>query len=626
MATPLDPGAAELAALLHLADEPFGASTATLARAIPDAEAVLSALRTGGAWRTEDLLPPFVIESRGRWVVSTSGAELLGRLGGLARELDGSRALPGAAVAAALYDGRPVVGAWLASSIDGLRLPLGAAEVVLGEGMTHHVLVAGQPGSGKTNLIHALATGLCRAYPPEELRISMVDLKAGVGLLPYATHSLPHARVVGIDGDPEFARSILADAVQEMQRRGTLFRKAGTAEFADYRRATGEALPRWLVVVDEYQELFRGDGAEERDALRLIDTLVRQGRGFGIHLLLASQTAVGANSLPASTRDQFGVRIALQCSAAQGRALLGDTNHGAEMCDRPGLACVNTRNGDPTGNVHVQVPYVDPAALAAAIRTLRTHAEPEWPAPRCFDGGAPPAWPGGAPDAPRLGEAVLWHEDALVELRTEDGQALLVVEPDADVQRAVLLAPLAAWVRGTGVDAPAKAVVVAGGDDGPRWQAAAEELGIAEAVEVVGRRHAEASIETAEARIAEGATGAPHVLVLAGLGGLRTVRADALDGNPANDRLVRLLREGPENGVHLAVGVDSVSALQRVFSRRQIEGFGYRAAGPLPDNDAVQLFDRIPSFPRPGRMVLYDDRQPGKLVRFRAFAGVGEPA
>ncbi|MFM7322628.1 MAG: FtsK/SpoIIIE domain-containing protein [Armatimonadota bacterium] len=616
--------AGDLAVLLHLARTPFGASRQALASAIPGAERALAALHHGGTeWATDTLLPPFVREHRGRWVLADSGTALLGRLGALAREVDPGRTLPGNRAVDALYTGAVCANTWTASAVEGLALPLGGTgeTVRLGTGMTHHVLVAGQPGSGKTNLIHAVVSGLCEAYPPEELQLSLVDLKAGVGLLPYATHALPHARVVGVDGDPEFARSILDDAAKEIERRGTLFRRAGTAEYVDYRRATGETLPRWLVVVDEYQELFRGDGTEEREAHRLLDVLVRQGRGFGIHLLLASQTAVGGNALPSSTRDQFGVRIALQCSQAQGRALLGDSNNGAEQCDRPGKACVNTRNGDPAGNAYVQLPYVDPKDLAARIRSLRTHAEPGWPEPRCFDGGAPPPWPGGIPKVARLGESVLWHEDAVVELKAEEGASLLVVDADATVQRALVLAPLATWVQGDG----ATATVVVGGDDGAAWSSAIAALGIGDRVAVRGRGDAEAAVADA-ARRAESRAEGSQVLVLAGLGGLRSLRSDSLDGNPVNDRLGDLLRDGPENGVHLVVAVDSMAALMRVFSRRQLGAFGYRAAGPLPDNDAVALFERIPSFSRPGRMVLYDDRRPGTLIRFRPYAGVGETA
>ena len=57
--------------------------------------------------------------------------------------------------------------------------------------------------------------------------------------------------------------------------------------------------------------------AEDRVASRaslLLDRLIRQGRAFGIHVMLGSQTLGGAYSLARSTLGQMAVRIALQCS------------------------------------------------------------------------------------------------------------------------------------------------------------------------------------------------------------------------------------------------------------------------------------------------------------------------
>ena len=75
-------------------------------------------------------------------------------------------------------------------------------------------------------------------------------------------------------------------------------------------------MPRMLLIVDEFQEFFVEDDALAANANLLLDRLVRQGRAFGIHVLLGSQTLGGAYSLARSTLGQVGVRIALQCSEA----------------------------------------------------------------------------------------------------------------------------------------------------------------------------------------------------------------------------------------------------------------------------------------------------------------------
>ena len=52
-------------------------------------------------------------------------------------------------------------------------------------------------------------------------------------------------------------------------------------------------MPRTLLVIDEFQELFVDDDKVSQDASLLLDRLVRQGRAFGMHVLLGSQTLGG---------------------------------------------------------------------------------------------------------------------------------------------------------------------------------------------------------------------------------------------------------------------------------------------------------------------------------------------
>ena len=52
-------------------------------------------------------------------------------------------------------------------------------------------------------------------------------------------------------------------------------------------------MPRVLLVIDEFQELFVADDKLAQDASLLLDRLVRQGRAFGVHVLLGSQTLGG---------------------------------------------------------------------------------------------------------------------------------------------------------------------------------------------------------------------------------------------------------------------------------------------------------------------------------------------
>ena len=81
----------------------------------------------------------------------------------------------------------------------------------------------------------------------------------------------------------------MAEGVQA--ERGDLFRQHGVQDIAAFRNACPEIrMPRILFMVDEFQEFFVEDDRYSQTAALLLDRLVRQGRAFGIHVLLGSQT------------------------------------------------------------------------------------------------------------------------------------------------------------------------------------------------------------------------------------------------------------------------------------------------------------------------------------------------
>ncbi len=54
-------------------------------------------------------------------------------------------------------------------------------------------------------------------------------------------------------------------------------------------------MPRILLIIDEFQELFVEEDSVAQGR-RVAARAVRQGRAFGIHVLLGSQTLAGAYS------------------------------------------------------------------------------------------------------------------------------------------------------------------------------------------------------------------------------------------------------------------------------------------------------------------------------------------
>ncbi len=266
---------------------------------------------------------------------------------------------------------------WSKDSRAGIDIPLGRAgatklqHLKLGQGTSQHMLVAGKTGSGKSTFLHTLIVNVALYYNPQEVNFYLIDFKKGVEFKDYAALQLPHCRVVAIESDREFGVSALQNLDAVLQERGELFRKHGVQDIRGFRDANPNvALPRLMLVIDEFQEFFVEDDKLAQTASLMFDRLVRQGRAFGIHVILGSQTLGGAYSLARSTLGQIAVRVALQCSEADAHLILSEENTAARLLTRPGEAIYNDANGMIEGNHPFQVAWLPDSQREELIRRL----------------------------------------------------------------------------------------------------------------------------------------------------------------------------------------------------------------------------------------------------------------
>lgn len=168
-----------------------------------------------------------------------------------------------------------------------------------------HLLLAGMTGSGKTALLQALVLSLAVTYSPQALTFVLVDYKGDSAFAGYA--DLPHVVGKVTDLDPDLVRRALLSLRAELQRRKRLLARAGARDIAEYQAAgVGPALPRLVMVIDEFAELVQ----ELPEFVEGLVSLARSGRSLGIHLVLATQRPNGAVS-PA-VRANTAIRIALR--------------------------------------------------------------------------------------------------------------------------------------------------------------------------------------------------------------------------------------------------------------------------------------------------------------------------
>ena len=270
---------------------------------------------------------------------------------------------------------------WTGDTTEELRVPIGRSGatkmqyLAIGKGTCQHALIAGKTGSGKSTLFHVIIANLALWCDPDQVEFYLVDFKKGVEFKCYAIRQLPHARVVAIESDREFGVSVLQRVDDELRRRGALFRKLGVQDIAGYKNAGGtEPMPRCLLIIDEFQEFFVEDDKLSQNAAVLLDRIVRQGRAFGIHALLGSQTLGGAYTLARATIGQMTIRIALQCNEADAYMIMDESNAAPRLLSRPGEGIYNDTAGTVQGNSPFQAVWLSDEERDAALVKVRHRA------------------------------------------------------------------------------------------------------------------------------------------------------------------------------------------------------------------------------------------------------------
>lgn len=274
---------------------------------------------------------------------------------------------------------------------DGIRIPIGihgANEVqylTLGVGGSHHALIAGVAGSGKSSLLHTIILRTLTQYSPDELSIYLVDFKRGVEFKIYADFVLPSFKVVAIESEREFGYNILVALEREQKIRADLFKKNHVDKIEEYREL-GKKMPRILVIMDEFHELFSNSNDEfAKKSAVIMERIVRQGRAFGVHLILASQSYSNITGIDRAVFDQMAVRIVLKCSKADANLLLdnGSSEIDQISIDDPGRAVYNSEAGNKEYNSHFRVAYIDPSKHRGMLQDIsdktKSFADPKQP-------------------------------------------------------------------------------------------------------------------------------------------------------------------------------------------------------------------------------------------------------
>lgn len=573
---------------------------------------------------------------------------------------------------------------WSLDTAEELRVPIGRTGATklqylsLGKGTRQHALVAGKTGSGKSTLFHVIITDLALWCSPEQVEFYLVDFKKGVEFRCYAAHRLPHARVVAIESDREFGLSVLERLDVELKRRGELFRKAGVQDLPGYRRAGGGPMPRTLLLIDEFQEFFVADDRVAQGAALLLDRIVRQGRAFGIHVILGSQTLGGAYSLARATLGQMVVRIALQCNEADAALIMEDNNPAPRLLSRPGEAIYNDEAGSVTGNSPFQTVWVSDTEREEWLKKVSERAKAarqRGPTTVVFEGNAPSevrenellrellAEPTAQPaEVPRawLGAPNSIKGPTEAAFHRQSGNNLLIIGQRDEAALAMLGTSLIALAAQGG----ALGVPPSGGSDGLPPEGGTPNEGrpscalrlvvleasppespqkrffesVAKAIPRGCTLAKAGDLETLMAeldaelkrRLAEdhGAGATPCFVFVHELQKFKKLRHEedfsfsSDESKPPAPGAVfeRLITEGPGVGIHVICTCDSYNSLARALSRKAISEFELRVLFQMSANDSATLCDSPKASDLGLHRALLHNGQMGFLETFRPYA------
>jgi hypothetical protein len=545
---------------------------------------------------------------------------------------------------------------WSESTTNELRIAIGRTGatklqyLALGKGTKQHALLAGKTGSGKSTLLHIIITNLALTCNPNEVEFYLIDFKKGVEFKCYADAKLPHARVIAIESDREFALSVLQRIDEELKRRGELYRKLGAQDLAGYKRAGGtEPMPRTMLIIDEFQEFFVEDDSVAQGAALLLDRIVRQGRAFGIHVLLGSQTLGGAYTLARTTLGQMVIRIALQCNESDAALIMDEGNVAARLLSRPGEGIYNDAAGALEGNSPFQVVWLtdeerDENLTRVSKISIERGFDPQRPI--IFEGNMPADVrdnpllvaalknsPVKAPTDPRvwlgLPNAIKGPTDAL--FPRQSGRHLLLVGQNDEAIAALFglaiigltaqhprdKAPIFYLIHGALIETPEFDFLEAAAAKGHAKITQGHE-----AADFISEVHHDMKRRSDEGSAAD----PPIFLLIHGLQKFRKLRYEEDFSFGGDDlpkpgsQLNEIISEGPSLGIHLIISLDTLNNIQRCLSRKALSELGMRVLFQMSVNDSASLIDS----PKAGslglnRALFYSEHE-SRMEVFRPFA------
>ncbi len=220
-----------------------------------------------------------------------------------------------------------------------------------------HGMIAGSTGSGKSEFLISLITGMAVNYDPSVLNFVLVDYKGGGAFKEFS--DLPHCVDIITNLAPEGVTRMFTAIKAEMKRRQALNVETKTKNIVEYRQKGlhhTRPYPFLFIIIDEFAEMI-ADRAEFKTEL---ESITRVGRAQGVSLILAAQRPSGVTD---QMRSNIKFRICLRVeTSAESREMLRRTDAAFLPSGIPGRGYLQVGNEEIelVQSAYTGEPYVDP--------------------------------------------------------------------------------------------------------------------------------------------------------------------------------------------------------------------------------------------------------------------------
>jgi DNA segregation ATPase FtsK/SpoIIIE, S-DNA-T family len=173
-----------------------------------------------------------------------------------------------------------------------------------------HLMAAGAPRSGRSQLLRTIAASIAVSCSPADAHLYGIDCGNGA-LLPIA--DLPHCGAVVTRTQFERAGRLLTRLSAELARRQDLLAEGGFAGLTEQRAAVppDDRLPHIIVLLDRWEGFTTTLGESGGGALTdVITQILAEGASAGVHLVMTGDRSLLAGRIAAMCEDKLAFKLA----------------------------------------------------------------------------------------------------------------------------------------------------------------------------------------------------------------------------------------------------------------------------------------------------------------------------